>query len=340
MDNPRRNFHLISKRKLAFCGQQKVEQFVQMNLPAVKVDLQGANSGGQINDPGKLTPFQPLHQGMDTKAEIQIQNQRTVLYQDVRVAGSPVDDAGPVSISREFGEDGFVAVLCAHLQKTRRSCGQGGERFNLMFLRGLKSFRLSDRETAETEGISRLELSEFPEFRIDHDGGTDETAQAGSIWSKQNGHIPREIDRAHRVGIVMEIRRMKTCFTAVRSSPFRLRSDQSDPCPVGIIVNFPVGGKKGIDVFGSKKVGSAMGSIEDCQAPIDRNRSERVSLADFEGLSGVVWGERGPVWLFLRRRRTSPARRTRPPCPPNRPSAKVDLLSRYSGTSRPPFTRK
>ena len=72
----------------------------------------------------------------------------------------------------------------------------------------------------------------------------------------------------------------------LRRHPFesnRLRPDQSDACPVGVIVNFPVGGKKGVDVFGGKKVGSAMRSSRELQAPIDRNSSERVRVAEFAG---------------------------------------------------------
>ena len=125
MDDAGWNFHLIGERQVVFGGQQKVKQFVQMELPAVKVDLQRSNSGGQINDPGKLTALQPLHQGVDTKTEIQIQNQRTVLYQDVRVARSSVNDTGPVPAGCEFGEDGFVAGICAQLRNKCRNCRQG-----------------------------------------------------------------------------------------------------------------------------------------------------------------------------------------------------------------------
>ena len=130
-----------------------------------------------------------------------------------------------------------------------------------------QSFRLCDRETTETDGISSFQLSKFPEFRIDHYGGTNETAQTRPIGSKQDGHITGEIDRAHRVGIVMDIRWMQTSFTAVGSSPNRLRPDQSDACPIGVVVNFPFGRKKGVDVFAGKKVRSAMWSIKDSQLP-------------------------------------------------------------------------
>src|ERR1700732_4196169 len=231
------------------------------------MDLQRSNSRGQIDDPGKMMAVQPLHQGVDSEAKVQIQNERTVLYQDVRVARPSVDNLWPVCPGLEFGEDRFVTRACA---KRRNNCwysGEGRQRFNFDFPRDLQVFRLNDCQPAETYGISGLQLSKFPEFRVHYHRRTNESAEARAIRSKHDGHIAGEIDRAHRVGIVMDIRWMQASFAAVGSSPIRLRPDQSDARSIGVIVNFPFGGKKRVDIFGLKKVGSSMRPVQDSELP-------------------------------------------------------------------------
>src|SRR5580693_4374949 len=95
--------------------------------------------------------------------------------------------------------------------------------------------------------ISCFELSKFPEFRVHHDRRTNESAQTGTVRSKQDRHIAGKIDGADSVGIVVDIGWMQTSFTAVRPSPIRLRPDQSDASPIGVVVHFPFSGKKCVD---------------------------------------------------------------------------------------------
>ena len=79
---------------------------------------------------------------------------------------------------------------------------------------------------------------------------------------------------------------------------------------------------------GVKNSGARVRSLEHADPPGGGERAAH---------RGDRAGRRRPASVG-RSRSTSPARRARPPWPPNPPRVKVDALPRYAGTSRPPAT--
>ena len=86
--------------------RQHLQQPLGRQLARVVVDLQRADAGGEIDDPGQRAGLQRLHQGMGPQAQAQIQRQRAVLHQQVVVAVAPVDHGDGRLARAQGGQDG------------------------------------------------------------------------------------------------------------------------------------------------------------------------------------------------------------------------------------------
>src|SRR6267378_2606598 len=80
--------------------------------------------------------------------------------------------------------------------------------------------------------------------------------------------VTSEIDRAHRVGVVVNIGGVKTSFAAIFASPPRLWTDQPHASAVRIVVHLPRRPEKHVKVFRSEKIRGPMRPVEDANLPL------------------------------------------------------------------------
>ena len=107
--------------------------------------------------------------------------------------------------------------------------------------------------------VTGFQLTQFPQFRVNHHCWTDETTQTWAIWTEDNWHITGEINRTNRIRVVVNIRWMQTCFTTIFTCPFRFWTNQADPGTARVKVDLKGVGKEGIDVILVKKSGAPCG---------------------------------------------------------------------------------
>ena len=120
--------------------------------------------------------------------------------------------------------------------------------------------------------VTGLELAELPKIRLDHRHRAHKPAQAWPVRPQDHRHVPGEIHRADGIGVVMDIRRMQPCFTAIRACPKRLRPDQPDTGAAGVEMHFPLRGEEGVDVRRQEVFRRAVGAINHPQCADLRQR--------------------------------------------------------------------
>ena len=188
--------------------------------------------------------------------------------------------------------------------------------------------RVSSRacRALEADQVAGAELADLPQLVVADGGGADEAAEARTVGAEDHRHVAGEIHRADRVRVVVDVGRMQPRFAAVLARPRGLRPDQAHAGAVGIVMHLPRRREEHLDVFGREEIGRAVRPVEHPDLPL-------VRVFGGTGLQALsVRAKLGPS----PRCSTSPARSTRPACPPKPPRMKVLRLPRYSGTSMPP----
>src|SRR5204862_4366130 len=79
-----------------------------------------------------------------------------------------------------------------------------------------------------------------PELGRDDRYRTHESAEARSVRTEDDRHVPGEVDRSDGIRGVVDVRRMKPRFAAVTASPYGLRSDEPHSGPRGVVVDLPL----------------------------------------------------------------------------------------------------
>ncbi len=151
--------------------------------------------------PVDLERLQSRHQRMDTQPKLEIEYQRAVFDQQIVVAGPAIDDARPTGRFRQLGED---RILDADL--AGRACQDGAERRDHGFLRRLGRHGGGRRDALEAHAVTGPELAQLPEIGLDDGGRADEAAERWTVGPQDHGHVAGEIDGAHGIGIVVDVR--------------------------------------------------------------------------------------------------------------------------------------
>ncbi len=179
-------------------------------LARVVVDLQRADAGREVDDPGQGARLQRLHQGVGPEAQRQVERQRAVLDQQVVVArpagrrrgcgaSSAPSAAGWATLGRAGGRRG---TRCAERRATSDRPAPAAARPAAPALCGLG-------HRAEAHPVARLELAHLPALGLDDGGGADEAAQAGAVGAEDDRHVAGEVHRADGVGVVVDVRRVQ-----------------------------------------------------------------------------------------------------------------------------------
>ncbi len=177
-----------------------VEQLRARQHAGIVVDLQRANARGEIDDARRLLTLQPLEQRLHAKAKVEVEHRLAVFDEQIAVARarhtqSPAECEATISGSTGKLRSGSAAPGCK-----------------------LRSASSSVSGTKRTLSPG-AKLANLPELGIDNDGGTNEAAEARTIGAENHRHVAREIDRADRVGVVVDVRWMQTRFAAILTRP-------------------------------------------------------------------------------------------------------------------------
>ena len=71
----------------------------------------------------------------------------------------------------------------------------------------------------EAHGVAGRELAQLPQLGLHHHGRADEAAQAGAVGPEDHRHVAGEVDRADRIGVVVDVGRMQARLAAVACAP-------------------------------------------------------------------------------------------------------------------------
>ena len=116
--------------------------------------------------------------------------------------------------------------------------------------------------------------------------GTDEATERRAVGAEDDRHVAGEIDRADRIGVVVDIRRMQPGLAAVAPRPLRLRADQAHAGAVGIVVDLPRRRSQIIAMSACvKKVRRAVRAVEHPDRPVVRDRGLHPD-GQFDALGG------------------------------------------------------
>jgi len=96
VDDARGHFEILRGAHCVPQAGDGLQQHGQRQGFRLVVDLQGADTGSEVDDAVEVLGFEGLHQGMAAEAQHQVQFRRADLQQQMGVAGESGDQAGVV----------------------------------------------------------------------------------------------------------------------------------------------------------------------------------------------------------------------------------------------------
>src|ERR1700757_3382145 len=126
--------------------------------------------------------------------------------------------------------------------------------------------RLGNRD--EPDGVTRPKLPYLPQFSAGDDGRADEAAERWPVRTEDDRCVPGEVERADRIRGVVDVRRVQPGFAAVAARPGRLRPDEADAGPRGIVVDLVVGGVQIVDVLSREELRCGVRPLHDTDLPM------------------------------------------------------------------------
>ena len=131
--------------------------------------------------------------------------------------------------------------------------------------------RLRDRDRYKANGVACTQLPQLPVVGGDNRGWADKTAQRWAVGAENNGHIAGKVHGAKGVGVVVNVGWVHARFAAGGTRPLGLGAIKAYAGAAGVVVYFPVGGKKCFDIAGGKKLRCAVGAVNNAQLPLITN---------------------------------------------------------------------
>ncbi len=256
------HLHLVDRGKPCLDFAQQGQQAAERKMLRVVMDLQRADTRRKIDQPSKFPILDRQHQRVDAESQFEVEDERAVFDEEIAVALSPVDDERSVVGSGYLTEHGVVRTGIA--DERSLDGAQCLDARRLVCLRLIGDARI---EPDEFHPVSGAELTHLPVLGLDDRHWADEAAEARAVGTEDHRHVAGEIDRADRIGVVVDVGWVKTRFAAIGPRPFRLRADQADAGAVGIVVDLPIGGEEGGDVLFGEEVRRAVRPVENADLP-------------------------------------------------------------------------
>ena len=100
--------------------------------------------------------------------------------------------------------------------------------------------RVGVGDRAQPDAIAGAQLAELPAVGRGDRRRAHEAAQARAVGAEDDRHVAGEVDRADRVLVVVDVRRVQPGFAAVGSRPLRRGPDQAHAGAVGVVVHLPL----------------------------------------------------------------------------------------------------
>ncbi len=218
-DDARRDLHVVDGGELALRGGHDLEQALERQHATVDVDVQRPYAGGEIDHARNPRGLEPGHERVDAKAQAEIEHGRPVLDEERVVAARAVGDLDAIRRGREGGEGprspGHPPLPATCRRRRPRSRLRRLHRRDLAFL-GCEARRgLGERDEREPYRVARPQLTDLPELRRRDRQRADEAAEARTVGAEDDRHVAGEVERADRVAVVVDVRRVQTGFAAV-----------------------------------------------------------------------------------------------------------------------------
>jgi hypothetical protein len=106
VNNARGNHNVVEVGDAALDGIQGGEQVLAGQAAAVVVDVEGADPGGDIDDAGEVFCAKAGFQGVNAKAEVQVEDVGAVFDEEVLVAVGATDEKRGLGMG--VGDGGVV----------------------------------------------------------------------------------------------------------------------------------------------------------------------------------------------------------------------------------------
>ncbi len=202
MDHARRDREIVQPRQPVLGGGEHIQQPVLREDPRIVVDLQRADARGDVDDAGQGQGLQLQHQGMDPEAQLQVQDDGSVFDQQPPIALAAIEDTRPLAFGLDDADD-RLSGRAGDRTACRPSNGDQGVDQGVLVQFGLAGAGLVDG--LEAHAVSRRDLADLPEVRLDHHERADEAAERGAVGAKDDRHVAGEVDGPDGVGVVVDV---------------------------------------------------------------------------------------------------------------------------------------
>ena len=241
------------------------------DFPNIIVNLYRTDSRRDVDQDIAKVFLDGKHPGVRLETKPQVNFRRAKFNKDVVIAIGTHDDMFHLGIGIEFRDD----------RRGHRGCDKCGHRLRYIFGSGKHFFAdkpdflgFFGRKRNEPDLVSATELAHLPELRRNDRHGAGETTETRAVNTQNNRHISRKIHGTHRVGIVVQVRRMQARLATIGASPLGLRTNQANTRSRRVVMHFPCRSKKFLDIFFRQIIRSAVGTVHHANFPFRANRRQ------------------------------------------------------------------
>ena len=139
------------------------------------------------------------------------------------------------------------------------ACARARRQRSTQALCARSSARASSSVTQRKRLVARPQLTDLPQLGARRSSPGTRSRRGSVRPARDDRHVAGEIDRADRIGVVVNVRRMQARFTAVAARPLRLRADQAHAGAARVVVHLPARAKNMSMSSAVKKSGAPCG---------------------------------------------------------------------------------
>ena len=267
----RRHAQLVGRGQRVLDPLQQRQQRPRGQPRGVGVDLQRPDAGREVDDPGQALGRQRLLQRVHPHPQAQVEDGIAVLDDHVVVAVPAVDHgrARPCPPSRR------ARMPSSPSPPVRASAG--------VARRSRRDGRVRLAHRHEAHGVARPKLAHLPQLAARDDRRADEPAEARPVRAEDDRRVAGEVERADRVGHVVDVGRVQPGLAAVLACPRRARPDEPDAGARRVVVHGVAAGVQLVDVGPGEELRCRVRSLGDPDLPVRHDRGPPARAASRRG---------------------------------------------------------